>query len=147
MDTEKLFLEIQASCVFLLLVDGQLAVKEESIKEAPEKVLAKLTASRQQIKLFLLEQERHEIRPYIDEHYYMGQGGKGCLVIPMNCAERYKYWKPSFLCALIESYDWLNASQALKEKDKLKWEPLTLAQILKELNASEELTKRYCSTM
>lgn len=144
MDTEAIFLELQASGLFLLLVDGQLAVKEESIKGVPETALALLTANREQIKLLFLEQERQDIKPYIDEQYDMGRGGKGCLVIPMNCAERYKYWKPSFACVPVEICDWLNCSQTLKKKENLKWKPLTLRHIFQELGASEELMKRYC---
>ena len=147
MDTEAIFLKLQAAGVFLLFVDGQLAVKEECIKGVPETALAMLTASRDQIKLLFLKQEMHDVKPYIDEHYNMGQGGKGCLVIPMNCAERYKYWRPGFSCIPVESDDWLRINKTLKEGDKLKWKPLTLFRILTELGASEELMKRYRSTV
>jgi len=143
MDTGVIFSKLQAAGVFMLLADGQLAVKESSIVGVTETMLATLTSNREPIKLLLQEKELTDIKPFIDAESNMGNGDKGCLVIPTDCAPRYKNWKPGFTCILVESDDWLKTSKTLKESDKLKWKPMKLASILKELGATEELTKRY----
>ena len=147
MDTEAIILKLLTAGVLPLLLDGRLVVKEESMKGVSETVLAILTMNREEIKSLLQQREQQEVKPYVDEHYNMGLGGKGCLVVPMNCGERYKYWKPTFSCLSVECDEWLKESSGLKEAGKLKWKPLALAAILKELNASEDLKKRYCPTM
>lgn len=143
MDTGVIFSKLQMAGAFLLLVDGQLAVKESSIVGMTETMLATLTSNREQIKVLLLERELLDTKPYIDDSYNMGNGVKGCLVIPTDCAPRYKNWQPGFSCILVESDDWLKTSKNLKESEKLKWKPMHLSTILKELEATEDLTKRY----
>ena len=143
MDTGVIFSKLQMAGAVLLLVDGQLAVKEASIVGMTETMLATLTSNREPIKLLLQEKEQSDIKPYIDAEFNLGSGVKGCLVIPTDCAARYKNWQPGFSCILVESDDWLKTSKSLKDSEKLKWKPMKLAAILKELEATEELTKRY----
>src|SRR5665647_2174580 len=94
MDADAIFLKLQAAGAFLLLVNGQLAVKEDSITGVPVKVLGMLTENRDQLQVLLLERELLDTKPHIDEQSDMGQGGKGCLVIPTDCAPRYKIGYP-----------------------------------------------------
>ena len=143
MDTGVIFSKLQMAGAVLLLVDGQLAVKEASIVGMTETMLATLTSNREPIKLLLYEKEQSDIKPYIDAEFNLGSGAKGCLIIPTDCAPRYKNWQPGFSCILVESDDWLKTSKSLKESEKLKWKPMGLASILKELEATEDLTKRY----
>ena len=108
-----------------------------------ETVLTLLTTHREPLKALLLERESQDTKPYIDEQSNMGQGCKGCLVVPMDSAPRYKHWQPGFSCLPVESDDWLKVSKSLTEAEKLKWKPLKLTAIQKEVGATEELTKRY----
>jgi len=142
-DTGVIFSKLQAAGVFLLLVDGQLAVKESSIAGVTETMLATLTEHREPIKLLLQEKEETDIKPYIDTESNMGIGGKGCLVIPMDAAPRYKNWTSGFSCIPVESDEWLKTGKGMTESDKLKWKPMKLTSILEELEATEELMKRY----
>lgn len=144
MDAETITKDLNAAGLMLLLVDGQLAVKEESLRGASEKTRNSLTLNRAQIKALLLDQEAQEVKPYIDDAYNMGEGGKGCLVIPFHSAERYKYWVAEFTCFSVESEEWFKSSNNLKEADKLKWKPFTVSKILADLGASKEVTDRYC---
>jgi len=142
-DTGVIFSKLQGAGVFLLLADGQLAVKESSIVGVTETMLATLTENREPIKQLLQEKELTDIKPYIDTQSNLGISEKGCLVIPMDAAPRYKNWTSGFSCILVESDEWLKTSKDLKESEKLKWKPMKLTSILEELGATEELTKRY----
>jgi len=82
MDTEVIFSKLQMVGAFLLLVDGQLAVKEASIVGMTETMLATLTSNREPIKLLLQGKEQSDIKPYIDAEFNLGSGAKGCLVNP-----------------------------------------------------------------
>jgi len=148
METQQLLKQLQGAGVVLLLIDGKLAVREDSIREGrickvSPATLALLTKYRTQIKEYLLAMEAEAVTPYIDADYNMGRDGMGCLVMPQRCAQRYTYWTATD-CVPVESDDWHDKlGEFIKKEDKLPWKPYTLLEILQELKASPRMLRQY----
>jgi hypothetical protein len=143
MDIDIFLIELRKAKLIPMIVDGQLAIAEESLKGSPVDLITKLTQYRQEIKSLLVQKEENGVKPYIDEDYNLGLAGKGCLVVPPNCKNRYKYWDVKTTYILLESANWLERYKKNDHTLKIKWEPLSLLQILIELGASEEFFDRY----
>jgi len=148
MKAEDVYAELQQKGVVLELLNDQLIAACDSLSKVPRNIITLLTSQRTEIKVLLQARERElEAKsPSIDEDYCRGRGKIGCLVIPSGCALRYRYWLPSFSYIPIESDDWHERYQKIptEERLKLQWRPLTLREILEELNASAELIGLYC---
>ena len=143
MEIGGFLVELRKAGLIPMIVDGQLAIAEESLKGSPVDLIAKLTRLRQEIKSLLIQKEENAVHPYIDTEYEMGMQGKGCLVVPANCKNRYQYWRNKTTFVLLESDDWLERYMKNDGSLKIKWEPLSLLQILIELGVSEEVTEKY----
>ncbi|MDD3816035.1 MAG: hypothetical protein PHZ02_15475 [Desulfocapsaceae bacterium] len=143
MHIDTFLIELRKAKLVPMIVDGQLAIAEESLKGSPVDLITKLTQYRQEIKTLLIQKEENGVKPYIDESYNLGLAGKGCLVVPSNCKNRYKHWNVKTTFILLESDDWLERYKKNDYALKIKWGTLNLVEILVELGASEEFIGRY----
>ena len=143
MENKDTISRLQTAGLVIMIRDDQLVIKHDPKNKITEKVMTLLTDDRAEIKAILQASELKKKRPYIDGNYHRGKGKKGCLVIPTNCAPRYKYWLPPFECIVVEGEDWYEKRHNKEEKDQ-KWKPLSLLQIMQELEAPEDLVDLYC---
>jgi hypothetical protein len=143
MNIKNFMIELRTAHLLPMIVEGQLAMEEESLKAAPVDLISTLTQHRLEIKSLLIQNEENGATPHIDENYDMGVQGKGCLVVPANCKNRYKYWRIKTSFVLLESDDWLERYKKNDNTVKIKWEPMSLVEILQELGVSEEFMGRY----
>lgn len=119
----------------LMLVGDQLAVQFN-----PEKMdsylLGMLPAYREELSWLLkLEEALNPNKPYLSTSD-SGRSGE-ILLVPTGCHPKYRYWLPPIKCVVVDGDGWLT-SPNVKE-----WRPCTVEEILRELNASEELIAQY----
>ncbi len=125
MENKDIISQLQTAGLVIMLHDDQLVIKRDPEKKITKTIMPLLTGKRAEIKEILQASELKKKRQYIDENYNRGRGKNGCLVIPENCAFRYKYWLPPFACIVIASENWYEKRNNEEEKDQ-KWEPLSI---------------------
>jgi len=144
MGNKDIISRLQATGLVVMICDDKLVIKHDPKNKIKNKGMTLLTDNRTEIKKILQVGELKKKRPYIDENYRRGKGKKGCLVIPTDCAPRYKYWLPPLECIVVESEDWYEKRHN-KEAKVQKWKPLSILQIMQELGAAEYLVDLYCT--